>query len=93
MEPSFSEKLLQLQARVQQGFREFNAKRKPRYNALLIAGVILLGGFMTYNFIGKQLTQVANKSTRVVATPKPTQIVSPTPSQFPSITPTIGVTE
>ncbi len=85
-----SKTLLKVQAAVIKRFQAFNAKRDPRANALLFAAIILLGGFMMYNFIGQELTQVASQSQyRAVATPKPTQVVSPTPSSFP----TTGVTE
>jgi hypothetical protein len=62
-------------------FQTFNAKRDPRANALIFASIILLGGFMMYNFVGKQLTQVASQShTPAVATPKPSVTLTPTPT-------------
>ncbi len=64
------------------------SQRSPRTNALIIAGVILLSGFMAYNFIGRQMTQLAGKSYRPPVV-TPTQILSPTPS---SLTPTPMVT-
>jgi hypothetical protein len=79
-----SKKLTQLQARLQKQFNTFNASRKPRTNALMFAGIILLGGFMTYNFVGSQLTQVQSRSQRpAVATPKPS--FTPTPTIDPSV--------
>lgn len=82
MATSNGEKLLQMQAKFEKYYNQFNSQRKPRANALIIAGVILLGGFMTYNFVGRELTQVASKSYRPA-------VVTPTPSVSP--TPTIAV--
>lgn len=71
---------MKLQTFVQK-FQAFNAKRNPRTNTLVIIGVILLGGFMTYNFVGSQLTYVESMSKRpAVATPKPSITVTPTPT-------------
>ncbi|MBA3724517.1 MAG: hypothetical protein H0W89_06580, partial [Candidatus Levybacteria bacterium] len=50
------------------------SQRSPRTNALIIAGVILLSGFMAYNFIGRQMTQLAGKSYRPPVI-TPTQIL------------------
>jgi hypothetical protein len=37
--------------------------RSPMINILVFAGVVLLGGFMTYNFVVHQLTRLAGDST------------------------------
>ncbi len=49
--------------------------RSPLVNTAIIAAVILLGGFIAYNFVGQGLTQVANQS----FSPSPT-IIEPTNS-------------
>lgn len=67
--------------RIVQKLQSLNAKRNPQTNTLVIAGLILLGGFMTYNFVGSQLTYVESMSKKpAVATPKPSISVSPTPT-------------
>lgn len=62
---------------------EFTQKkmRSPVMNGILFAAVILLGGFMTYNFVGHQLTQLAGVSEvrQVVPTPILTPTVTPLP--------------
>jgi hypothetical protein len=70
---------------IHQQIQQFNSSRNPRSNALLIAGAILLGGFMTYNVVSQSLTQVASRSTGpAVATPKLslTPTISPTSSMY-----------
>lgn len=52
--------------------------RSPMANALLIALVILLGGFMTYNFVGHARTKLSSASIQ--------NIVTPTPSIMPTVT-------
>lgn len=64
-----------------QKLQSLNGKRDPRTNTLIIAGIILLGGFMTYNFVGSRLTYVDSMSKRpAVATPKPSISITPTPT-------------
>jgi hypothetical protein len=56
--------------------------RSPAVNGVLIALVILIGGFMTYNFVGHQLTQLAGESdVRVSVSPSPS--ISPTDTPVP----------
>lgn len=52
--------------------------KSPIINGLLLATVILFGGFMTYNFVGHQLTQLSGATD--------VRDVTPTPSVTPSIT-------
>lgn len=52
--------------------------RSPAINGALIALVILIGGFMTYNYVGHSLTQLQAVSTEVPST------------NYPSISPTIS---
>ncbi len=55
--------------------------RSPFVNAMLIAGVILLGGFMLYNFIGHSLTQTAGlTSSQTSVAPSISPTVTPTPT-------------
>ncbi len=54
--------------------------RKPITNTLIIAAVILVGGFMTFNFVGTSLTQLAGESVSVSPTEVPTPTLSPTPT-------------
>ena len=56
--------------------------RSPLVNGILIALVILLGGFMAYNFIGHQLTQLAGES--YGPTIYPSLSASPTVSPSPT---------
>ncbi len=51
--------------------------RKPLTNTLIIAAVILVGGFMAYNYVGNSLTQLAGDS----YTASPTPTLSPTPTE------------
>ncbi|MGI8419995.1 MAG: hypothetical protein ACR2LN_05135 [Candidatus Levyibacteriota bacterium] len=43
--------------------------RSPLLNGLVFVGVVLLGLFMTYNFVVHQLTQLAGDSTMKVENP------------------------
>ena len=52
-------------------------------NGILLSVVIVFGGFMTYNFVGNQLTQLSGQSDIREA------VVTPTPTPDLSITPTI----
>lgn len=52
--------------------------KSPMMNGAIIAVVILVGGFMAYNFFGHQLTQLAGDSY--------TKSISPNPSSTPSDT-------
>lgn len=54
--------------------------RMPYMNIMILAFVILLGGFMTYNFVVHQLTQLAGDSTQRAVNPTPTHAISPTPT-------------
>lgn len=54
--------------------------RYPAMNAFIIVVVVLLGGFMTYNFVGHQLTRLAGDSAVKVISPTPS--VSPTPTIY-----------
>lgn len=51
-------------------------------NGLMIAVVLLLGGFMTYNFVGNQLTKLAGQSVEKTVTPTPTILLTPTPTIY-----------
>ena len=57
--------------------------RSPLINGIIIALVILLGGFMTYNFLGYKFTQLAGES--AVHSVSPTPSVSPTDTPVPSV--------
>ncbi len=50
----------------------------PVMNTALVIGVIFIGGFMAYNFVGNSLTYVSGSS--VQSTPIPTLSVTPTPT-------------
>lgn len=77
-----------LPERIIEQFQSLNVKRNPRTNTLVIAALILLGGFMTYNYVGSQLTYVESISKRpAVATPKPSISVTPTPDQSDATVP------
>jgi multidrug resistance efflux pump len=55
--------------------------RSPLVNGFLIALVILLGGFMAYNFVGHQLTHLASESdSNVSITPSISPTVTPSPT-------------
>lgn len=83
---TMDQKIVLLQDKFEKSFQQFNSKRKPRTNALILAGLILLGGFMMYNFVGQQLTQVASKTYGpAVATPKPSLSISPTFNLTPTL--------
>ena len=63
--------------------------RPPIVNTMIIVSVILLGGFMMYNYVGQGLTRTAGQSigpeTYVSPTPSPTfppQKNTPTPSSL-----------
>jgi hypothetical protein len=51
--------------------------RSPFVNGILVAIVILLVGFMAYNFIGHAFTRVAGESQKVTITPSKAPQVSP----------------
>lgn len=53
----------------------------PYMNGILVAAVILLTGFMAYNYVGAQLTQLAGDSVT------PAEQVTPSISPTPSVTP------
>lgn len=55
--------------------------RSPVTNALMVVGVILLGGYMSYNYFGHQLTDLSASSTEIISTPTPTP--SPTITHIP----------
>jgi len=52
--------------------------RSPFVNGALFAGIILLVGFMAYNYVGHQLTRLSSATTENVVSPTPS--VSPTPT-------------
>ncbi len=54
--------------------------RSPAMNGIFIALVILVGGFMAYNAVGHQLTQLSAESTVRAISPTPTV----TPTRAPS---------
>ena len=58
--------------------------KSPVINGIIIVFVILVGGFMLYNFVGHSLTQTASISdVHVSPTPPPvTPTVTPTPYKF-----------
>lgn len=52
--------------------------RSPAVNGALIALVILIGGFMAYNFVGHQLTHLSASSTEISpAAPSISPTISP----------------
>ena len=59
--------------------------RSPMVNGIIAAMVILLGGFMAYNGVGHQLTQLESASS--VNIPSPTPSVAPTVTLQPSLSP------
>ncbi len=59
--------------------------RSPLVNGALVAVVILIGGVMTYNFVGSKLTHLAAESTNV-----PASQVSQSPSSSPSTSPSVS---
>lgn len=54
---------------------------RPVINFVVFGAVILLGGFMTYNFVVHQMTQLASESTEKHVT-KPTPTVTPIPTIY-----------
>lgn len=52
--------------------------RSPMVNALMIVGVILLGGYMSYNYFGHQLTDLSASSIEISITPTPTPTIAVT---------------
>jgi hypothetical protein len=57
--------------------------KSPVLNGIIVAFVILLGGFMTYNFVGHSLTRTAGVSAVQVSPglhASPTATPTPTPS-------------
>jgi len=59
--------------------KKFNS---PIVNGILISLVILIGGFMIYNFVGHSLTQLAGESavkTSSISSVSPTVTPTPTP--------------
>lgn len=67
---------------------ELKRFRSPMVNGVLLSFGILLVGFMLYNFIGHQLTQLSADSTvnttTQITSPTPLVSSSPTPSLSPS---------
>lgn len=55
--------------------------RRHIINMVVFGLVILLGGFMTYNFVVHQMTQLAGESTEKHIT-KPTPTVTPIPTIY-----------
>lgn len=65
--------------------KELNSRRDPSTNVFIAVALVFFGGFMLYNFIGSQLTQVASKSYSPTAiTPIPTVVTTTTPSPSPA---------
>jgi len=60
--------------------------RTPLVNGMIFAAIILMVGFMAYNYAGHALTRLAADS--YVAGVTPTPLPSATPSSHPSTTPT-----
>jgi hypothetical protein len=59
--------------------------KSPVVNAAIISGIILLVGFMAYNFAGHELTRLAGESNvQEVQTLSPTPSISPTPTPAPT---------
>lgn len=67
---------------------ELKRFRSPVVNGVLLSFAILVVGFMLYNFIGNQLTQLSADSTENITTqtmsPTPSVSLTPTPSLSPS---------
>ena len=61
--------------------------KSPLVNGILIAGIILIGGFMAYNFFGHQLTQLAGESYTQSTSPTPSAVPSDTSVPSPSVSP------
>ena len=51
----------------------------PVMNTALVIGVIFIGGFMAYHFIGSSLTYVSGSSVQITAIPTVSVTPSPTP--------------
>ena len=56
--------------------KKFNS---PAVNTAILVGIIFIGGFMTYNFIGSKLTRLSAASIEVTAIPTLSVTPSPTP--------------
>lgn len=54
--------------------------RSPLVNAIIFVVIILFGGFMTYNYVSHQLTQISSASIVNNATPTPSIIPTSTPT-------------
>jgi len=54
--------------------------RSPIINGMMLATVILLAGFMAYNFAGHQLTQLAGESDVNIVSPSPIPTDTPVPT-------------
>lgn len=77
-----TEKLTQFVVKSRNKIKTLNAKRDSSANVLIAVALVLFVGFMVYNFVGSQLTQVASKSYSPTAiTPIPTSTPTPTPVQ------------
>src|SRR5882757_8112083 len=58
-----------------------NPLRGPAITMIVFGAVVLLGGFMTYNFVVHQMTQLASEST-VKKVVKPTPTLTPIPTIY-----------
>ena len=56
----------------------------PLMNGAILACVILLVGFMAYNYIGHQLTKLSDESIEVAVTPTPTIVPTIDQSNYPA---------
>jgi len=53
----------------------------PAVNTAILVGIVFLGGFMTYNFVGNKLTRLSASSIEITAVPTLSVTPSPTPQK------------
>jgi hypothetical protein len=61
--------------------------KSPAMNGAILACVILLVGFMAYNYTAHEQTKVSDASIEVTAVPTPSLSPTATPSPYPSSNP------
>ena len=64
--------------------------RSPLVNGMLVALVILLAGFMMYNYVGHELTRLAGVSDVKKVSPTPSTVPSISSPVSPSVSPAIS---
>lgn len=74
-------KFIEIDSKVRNQLKSLNNRRDPSANVFIVVGLVFIGGFMLYNFIGNQLTLVESRTYKPVAvTPIPTATSTPTPT-------------